>query len=293
MSNSDVLELSSTQEVLKGDFEIIDINTASLRKLVTIPGVGRALARRIIDNRPFSSLENFQQTCNIRESIWEKIKPWCTISITLDDEEEVQSQVAPIEDIPNLDSNEQAKTTQQQANETVSIIPFKEPPSKSDKPSERSPKPKNTSHANVWWLAVGTGFVVLLLSLFINLGILANINSGLRFVTPAEYNNLQREVENTNTQVQGLRSDADSLRKRMDNLQGLSGRMDSIETSHKELQGQLARSADDVQRTKQNIDDLSNQINELQIKVEEAQKQAILFDSFFTGLKDLLAKLAQ
>lgn len=57
---------------------LIDINTASLAVLVTLPGIGDILGQRIIDYRaefgPFETIEDIMRVSGIKTSVYEQIK---------------------------------------------------------------------------------------------------------------------------------------------------------------------------------------------------------------------------
>ena len=40
--------------------ELIDINSASLKELRSLPGVGKTYAKRIVENRPYTSVEDLR-----------------------------------------------------------------------------------------------------------------------------------------------------------------------------------------------------------------------------------------
>ena len=54
--------------------EKVDINTATIEELQTITGIGPVYAQRIIDERPFSSLDDLVKVSGIGEKTLQKIK---------------------------------------------------------------------------------------------------------------------------------------------------------------------------------------------------------------------------
>lgn len=61
----------------------VNINTASLQELDTLPGIGPVLSQRILDyraaNGPFGKVEDLQQVEGLGEVIFEKIKDLVTV----------------------------------------------------------------------------------------------------------------------------------------------------------------------------------------------------------------------
>ena len=62
--------------------ELVNINTAGLSELETLPGVGPSIAQSIIDNRPYAAIEEVSRASGIGEpgsSSYEKIKDLITV----------------------------------------------------------------------------------------------------------------------------------------------------------------------------------------------------------------------
>ena len=79
MTGQTKFEVSTTitAEITKEDSlgsRLVDINSATLTQLETLPGIGPALAQRIIDARPFTTLYSIQRVSGIGSKKYEVIK---------------------------------------------------------------------------------------------------------------------------------------------------------------------------------------------------------------------------
>lgn len=76
-SLSNLSDLSSLSN-LKGN-SVVNLNTASLSDLDTLPGVGPATAQKIIDGRPYEKPEDLVSKKAVGQSVYEKIKEKVTV----------------------------------------------------------------------------------------------------------------------------------------------------------------------------------------------------------------------
>jgi hypothetical protein len=59
---------------------LVDINLASADELATISGIGQNLAKKIIDNRPYDSIDDLTTIPGISETKLTVLKPYMTLS---------------------------------------------------------------------------------------------------------------------------------------------------------------------------------------------------------------------
>lgn len=57
----------------------VDLNNAGAAALQTLPGIGEAMARRIIEARPFADLEDLKRVKGIGERTFDKLLPLVTV----------------------------------------------------------------------------------------------------------------------------------------------------------------------------------------------------------------------
>ena len=83
----------------------VDINQGSPEELVTVPGIGNSLAERIINKRPFQSLQDLVAVSGINEIKLSSLLPYLTIKRRM--RKRVQKEEDPADEpIPSLGTTE-------------------------------------------------------------------------------------------------------------------------------------------------------------------------------------------
>ena len=70
---------SGSSPILGQNVDLVNINTAGLKELDSLPGIGPAYGQSIIDHRPYSNIEELLSKGSLRKSDYEKIKNLVTV----------------------------------------------------------------------------------------------------------------------------------------------------------------------------------------------------------------------
>ena len=319
----------------------IDLNTATREELTRLPGIGRVLAARIEEARPFATREDLLKVDGIKHDFLDQIAHLISPLPTGNQDEQGPAET---EEPAPIDASQESKTSlrdiipqtgaqitsadeeKDQPGETAdeNIIPeaaledleplletqqieaASSPISGSDQeavedmppPAVKSALPaqpaaparpaKTISPGGAFWMAAGSGLIVLLLSILFSLGALALLNGGLHYATPQQLNSLARQVNQLETQSQSAQQSLDELRIRLNNLEGLSGRMTANEKQTQELGKELDAARVLIESISGQTQQMAESVESIKTDVDSLQTRTEKFQNFLQGLRDLL-----
>jgi len=279
---------------------LVNLNTADLDELQKVPGVGPAMAERILAARPFTSIEDLHRVSGIGPSVIDRMRPYLSPPEEIGEPAPVEFQETETgieaESIPAEIAEEESTEAELQMEEPEGEIAEAEieigEPAEMEIPeiqaeaAKPAPVPaaadsKAVTREQAIAVAFLVGFLALLLAIALNLGFLAMINGGLRYANPAQVEGLRRQVEGLNSQAEILQQDLGGLRTRVDKLEGLSGRVAEVEKVASQLRGEMDEAT-------ASIEQLSTTVAELSTTVEELQARTGRFENFLASLRELL-----
>jgi prefoldin subunit 5 len=156
-----------------------------------------------------------------------------------------------------------------------------------------APQPaRSLSAADALWIAIGSGLISLILAVALTLGILSAVNGGLRYASPSDLGEVERQVSGLNSQAEILQNDISGLRERLNNLEALSGRVTQVEQAAEALQTGLDDTQQSVEALSGQVEDLSNGLTAVEAEIETIRESTTRFNRFLGGLSDLLGTLS-
>jgi len=215
---------------MSGDDRVrINPNTAGIEELTHLPGVGEALARRIMNARPFLEIEDMLRVQGVGKVSLDRLK----------------SHISFGEEI----SASRDRTT--------------------------------FNRGAILWLIVGTVLVSVSLSVLLSLAIFGGINKTLNIGQHNSVRQMASDMVELQADIDELTSLIRSIDRRMEALEGLSGRVVSVENEFVELHDEVTRSLEEINSVRKQIDDLM-------LKVDLISESVSVFDEFLDGLSQLL-----
>lgn len=233
----------------------INPNTADQDELTALPGVGVALAERIIARRPYRSFEDLRSVPGLGPRSLERLRPMIVIE-DLNGPMEVDEAVEESETIDRSGSV-----------------------AEDDHGDGRF-----MTRSEVLGLSAVVAGVGVIVSILLMLAIFIGINRTLNYSRHAAVRELVDDVGRIEVQVEAIESSLTGVEARLGALEGLSGRMTDLENETVDLAGEVETAVTRVQQMRTRVEQISLQIDEL-------ARQSANQSTFFERLQQLLGEL--
>ena len=257
---------------------VVDPNTADPETLQRLPGVGPALAQRILDTRPFTDPEDMRRVPGLGEVALTRLAPHLKLAFIAGEAAATSPEPPPQASPPTSEtSSPQAELEGAEAVPTRAHAPT---PS-SVRPRQSPPVRPPFSRTETLWLALGSALGSLLLAIVLTLVILAGINGTLSIGRNRAVRQLSTDLADAQRSLQEVASSLDAIDGRLQALAGLSGRMTTVEGQVSGLQGEMDRALAQVEAMQSSLDGLARETQALSARVSR-------FDAFLDGLTQLL-----
>jgi prefoldin subunit 5 len=237
----------------------INPNLANHESLTTMPGIGEALAERIIAGRPYRAPEDLLRITGIGPSLLERVQH--RLVFNEDGLQAARPGLAPAVE----------KTAAPQSGAAA-------------RAALGTSQPDFITRERAMWLVLVGGAVSAVVAVILSLAILAGINGTLSVERQDSIRQLRIQADVMSTQLDAISANLDSIQSRLRAVEGLSGRMTLIEDEAQALRGEMDSALTELGRVEDTVAALSDQIGSIKESVNQ-------FDQFLQGIRSLLGQI--
>jgi competence ComEA-like helix-hairpin-helix protein len=303
--------------------QLINLNAASKEEISTIPGIGPFLAERIIADRPFQVPEDVRKVNGIGPSLFEKIKPYITLSspintLAIDEFAITDEQHSDIVSQEYVDVSSQSQTgtdesfaeqlPKSQQEQSLLTIPeisigdkidqeplpeqqtVAQPPDQEGEqhiPPPVTPIKKKHEEAEKTFPRSSTSTVITAAAVTILLSILLNLMLFGLINGGLQYTK-KSQFNQISNQVEMIDSEITAIQQ---DLTGLRSRLDTLESLSgrmKSVETNVEALRSQIETDKSRVEQLQGEVTTLQNQIADLEKNKTVVEKFLQGLRDLL-----
>jgi chromosome segregation ATPase len=266
------------------------LNTSGQEELTQLAGIGPALAQRIIAGRPYKSLEALTTVKGVNSKM---VENWLAVPAKRQEPRPAPGETPVVTALKeNISGPASVQSSLQNAKDVIAekMSELGESVKKGGKAVQKTAEEltdkfeqESKTRGTVWTLLVSNG-ITALVSILLTLIILGVINGSLKYATGSQYRSLRSEITSLSNQAVLIQQDQESLRGRVDTLEGLGERIVGLENAQQQL-------AADLEITSQQVGSMQSEVETLSGKVEQQEERTLRFETFLKELQTLLASL--
>lgn len=259
----------------------VNLNTADRGALTTIPGIGLALAERILAHReqsgPFTAPEDLLAVNGIGPALLASIA----------DRIAVTGPAEPVEAAPESAAGKSSDAGSPPATSPARTWTEEAHVSSAETTTEQAAAPVIPESVRKRLSALRLDFASAVLGALLALLAIAGLNGGSLILNqqPQVVQLLDR-ADALDARADRLESDVSSLRTRLEALEGLTRRVDQAQAAVGELEAA-------VKAAQSGLSGLETRVDGLRDDVQAARLAADRFDALIAGLRDLIAGLSE
>jgi competence protein ComEA len=255
----------------------VNPNTADEEALVQLPGVGPKLAAKIIDGRPYSAPEDLLTVSGLGESLLASIQP---LLVFEEPAVERVGQEADAKSRPTGPKREKEGTKGSDVvDETVNYL-VNLPAVIRDELNKK----RGFNRRTTILLMGATALVSIVLSIMLTLMVFTVVNGSLSIRRNSQVQSLASDVNQMGVELDDLESRLQALSRRVQAVEGLSGRVTTVEEAFDLVQTDVDQAVGQVEAMQSTVDDLSTEVETLAGNIGR-------FDQFLSRLWELLSQL--
>lgn len=241
----------------------INPNTADIDALVQLPGVGPKLAARIIDGRPYAQAEDLLAVSGLGESLLASIQP----QLVFDESAKTKA--------GDGDKSKSADVVDETVNYLVNLPAVIR---------DELNKKRGFNRRTTILLMGGTALVSIFLSIVLTLMVFTIVNGSLSVRRNSQVQSMASDVSQMGVELDDLDSRLQALSRRVEAVEGLSGRVTAVEDTFDVVQTDIDQAISQVETMQSTVDGLSADVETLADNIGR-------FDQFLTRLWELMNQL--